>query len=155
MEMGIKESKKNVGCGFSGSFTVELACLFPLILLIIFGIWSLSFYMHHKVWLTAAAYEAASVGTAEGIFEDEKAVSAAQVRARERMEDFFEGNLENKLQVNKVGDEIQVIYLGEVQALYGGMKWKFQARGKSCLCRPVDFIRKVHLAEKVKDAFGR
>ena len=49
-----------------GSFTVETACVMPLILLVLFGTIYLSFFVHNRAWLTAAAYESALSGSMEG-----------------------------------------------------------------------------------------
>lgn len=142
-----EESKK-----LSGSFTVELAGLMPVIFLVIFGIWSLSFYMHHKVWLAGAAYEAATVGAAEGVFSKEKALPAASLRAKERLNEFFEGNDGENVQVVEQNGTIQVCYRGQVTSAYGGLRWEFQSTGRSKICRPTEQIRKLRLTEEM---FGR
>ena len=50
-----------------GSLTVETACVMPLILLVLMGLIYLSFFVHNRAWLTAAAYESAISGSMEGI----------------------------------------------------------------------------------------
>ena len=50
-----------------GSFTIETACVMPLILLVLMGLIYLSFFVHNRAWLTAAAYESAVSGSMEGI----------------------------------------------------------------------------------------
>ena len=37
-----------------GSFTIETACVMPLILLVLMGLIYLSFFVHNRAWLTAA-----------------------------------------------------------------------------------------------------
>ena len=49
-----------------GSFTIETACVMPLILLVLMGLIYLSFFVHNRAWLTAAAYESAVSGSMEG-----------------------------------------------------------------------------------------
>ena len=44
-----------------GSFTIETACVMPLILLVLMGLIYLSFFVHNRAWLTAAAYESAVI----------------------------------------------------------------------------------------------
>ena len=44
-----------------GSMTIEAALLMPLLLLVVTITLYLFFYVHNKVWLTAAAYEAWTV----------------------------------------------------------------------------------------------
>ncbi len=46
-----------------GSMTIEAALLMPLLLLVVTITLYLFFYVHNKVWLTAAAYEAALDGS--------------------------------------------------------------------------------------------
>ena len=48
-----------------GSMTIEAALLMPLLLLVVTITLYLFFYVHNKVWLTAAAYEAALDGSLE------------------------------------------------------------------------------------------
>ena len=50
-----------------GSFTIETACVMPLILLVLMGLIYLSFFVHNRAWLTSAAYESALCGSMEGI----------------------------------------------------------------------------------------
>ena len=45
--------------------TIEAALLMPLLLLVVMITLYLFFYVHNKVWLTAAAYEAALDGSLE------------------------------------------------------------------------------------------
>ena len=49
-----------------GSMTIEAALLMPLLLLVVMITLYLFFYVHNKVWLTAAAYEAAAVWKRHG-----------------------------------------------------------------------------------------
>ncbi len=42
-----------------GSFTIEAACVMSLVLITVMGVLYLSFFVHNRSWLTAAAYEAA------------------------------------------------------------------------------------------------
>lgn len=147
--------KKKKSRYLDGSFTVELACLMPVILLVIFGVWSASFYVHHKVWLTAAAYEAAITGTAESVFQKDQGVVVARLRGEELQKSYFENSSLEKCQISEENDRIQVIYSGDIQALYGGMKWKLQAKGTSVICRPVNFIRKIRMVKNTVTEFGR
>ena len=45
-----------------GSFTIEAACVMSLVLITVMGVLYLSFFVHNRSWLTAAAYEAALAG---------------------------------------------------------------------------------------------
>ena len=46
-----------------GSFTIEAACVMSLVLITVMGVLYLSFFVHNRSWLTAAAYEAALAGS--------------------------------------------------------------------------------------------
>ena len=48
-----------------GSFTIEAACVMSLVLITVMGVLYLSFFVHNRSWLTAAAYEAALAGSME------------------------------------------------------------------------------------------
>ena len=43
-----------------GSFTIEAACVMLIVLLTVMGIIYLSFFVHNRAWLTAAACSAAT-----------------------------------------------------------------------------------------------
>ena len=45
-----------------GSFTIEAACVMSLVLLVLMGVLYLSFFVHNRAWLTAAACESAISG---------------------------------------------------------------------------------------------
>ena len=51
----------------NGSFTIEAACVMSLVLITVMGVLYLSFFVHNRSWLTAAAYEAALAGSIEGV----------------------------------------------------------------------------------------
>ena len=40
-----------------GSFTIEAACVMSLVLITVMGVLYLSFFVHNRSWLTAAACE--------------------------------------------------------------------------------------------------
>lgn len=151
--MGIRRIK---GENFvlKGSFTVELSLLMPLIFFVIFSMVSLSFYMHHKVWLTASAYEAAGVGAGTWSGQDSDRLLAARQRGKERFQDFFNGDVGTYMQVDKIGEDIYVSYKGSVRTLYGGLLWHFKSEGESRICRPAAFIRKVRLVKGVGNVMG-
>lgn len=134
----------------AGSFTVELACLMPLLLLVLFCVLGVGFWMHHKGYLTAAAYEAAIIGC--GQLDKEDAREAALLRMQERAEAFFEPGSTGQLQAEEKGEILEVTGRGSVGSLYGGLRWDFVARGSYRNIRPVEFIRK---ARGVKEIWGQ
>ena len=56
-----------------GSFTIEAACVMSLVLLVLMGVLYLTFFVHNRAWLTAAACESALTGSIEGIRKDGQA----------------------------------------------------------------------------------
>lgn len=66
-----------------GSFTIETACVMPLILLVLMGLIYLSFFVHNRAWLTAAAYESAVSGSMEGIKKNGEIYDTARMRSEE------------------------------------------------------------------------
>ena len=64
-----------------GSFTIETACVMPLILLVLMGLIYLSFFVHNRAWLTAAAYESAVSGSMEGIKKNGEIYDTARMRS--------------------------------------------------------------------------
>ena len=66
-----------------GSFTIEAACVMSLVLITVMGVLYLSFFVHNRSWLTAAAYEAALAGSIEGIQKNGQIYEAASAKAQE------------------------------------------------------------------------
>lgn len=69
-----------------GSFTIEAACVMSLVLLVLMGVLYLTFFVHNRAWLTAAACESALTGSIEGIRKDGQAEQAAEIRCRDQMQ---------------------------------------------------------------------
>ncbi len=64
------EGKKKSTRYWSGSFTVEMAFLMPMILFLIMGCILAAFYYHDKNIISAAAYETAVVGSTKAREKD-------------------------------------------------------------------------------------
>ena len=113
-----------------GSFTIEAACVMSLVLLVLMGVLYLSFFVHNRAWLTAAACESALTGSMEGVRKDGQPQEAASVRSRELGNVGFFGAENLTGQVNG-GKEIKVTYTAvwiwrpEMETCSG---WKFQSR---------------------------
>ena len=86
-----------------GSLTVEAACVMSLILLVIMGLIYLSFFVHNRAWLTAAAYESAVSGSMEGIKRTGQVYDTARMRSEELGSAGFFGaeNLSTQTNVGK------------------------------------------------------
>lgn len=66
-----------------GSFTIEAACVMSLVLITVMGVLYLSFFVHNRSWLTAAAYEAALAGSIEGVQKNGQIYESASAKAQE------------------------------------------------------------------------
>ena len=66
-----------------GSFTIEAACVMSIVLLTVMGVIYLSFFVHNRAWLTAAACEASLSGSMEAVRQDGQAQAAAEIRGEE------------------------------------------------------------------------
>lgn len=65
-----------------GSFTIEAACVMSIVLLTVMGVIYLSFFVHNRAWLTAAACEASLSGSMEAVRQDGQAQAAAETVVR-------------------------------------------------------------------------
>ena len=117
--------------------TIEAALLMPLLLLVVMITLYLFFYVHNKVWLTAAAYEAAL----DGSMETARPEGKSRDKALKKGTGFYESkNL--KLQVSE-GKKVQVTYDLDMFSVYGGFNSHLQVKGSVKVIKPVTWIRKV------------
>lgn len=141
----IKIRKKTQGIfqkAKKGSLTIETACLMPLLLLVLMGILYLSFFVHNRAWLTAAAYESALSGSMEGIRKDGQVYETARIRSEELANTGFFG-AENLSTQTNVGKEVQVTYDLDTVSGYGGLSWHLRTEGTAKIIDPVKHIRKI------------
>lgn len=136
-----------------GSFTVEAACVMPVILLAVIGILYLCFFVHNRVWLTAAAYEAALSGSMEGVKENGQVYETARMRSESLGNTGFFGAENLSMQTN-VGKNVQVTYDLDTISGFGNFSWHVRAEGKSAIVRPVEWIRKIKSAAEALKGFG-
>ena len=136
-----------------GSFTIEAACVMSLVLLVLMGVLYLTFFVHNRAWLTAAACESALTGSMEGIRKDGHAEQAAESRCRELGNVGFFGaeNLTGQVQGGK---KIKVTYTADTISGFGGLKWELMAEGSSLIIRPAAWIRKIKAASEVIEEMG-
>lgn len=136
-----------------GSLTVETACVMPLVLLALMGLLSLCFFVHNRVWLTAAAYESAVSGSMEGIREDGKVYETARMRSEQLGSMGFYGTKNLSTQTN-VGKKVQVTYDLETLPGFGNFFWHLHVEGTSSVVRPVGWVRKIKAAADIVKGFG-
>lgn len=136
-----------------GSLTIETACLMPLLLLVLMGILYLSFFVHNRAWLTAAAYESALSGSMEGIRKDGQVYETARIRSEELANTGFFG-AENLSTQTNVGKEVQVTYDLDTVSGYGGLSWHLRTEGTAKIIDPVKHIRKIRSAAAILKGAG-
>ena len=134
-------------------FTIETACVMPLILLVLMGLIYLSFFVHNRAWLTAAAYESAVSGSMEGIKKNGEIYDTARMRSEELGSIGFFG-AENLGTQTNVGKEVQVIYDLDTISSYGNLSWHLRTEGKSAVINPVKHIRRLRAAQAVLREMG-
>lgn len=131
-----------------GSMTVETACVMPLILLVLMGILYVSFFVHNRAWLTAAAYEAAVSGSMEGIKKDGQVYETARMKSVELGNMGFFG-AENLGTQTNAGKNVLVTYDMDTISSFGGLSWHLHVEGSSEIVRPVGWIRKARAAADI------
>lgn len=141
MKRGNKKMRK-------GSFTIEAACVMSLVLLTIMGVLYLSFFVHNRTWLTAAAYEAALTGSIEGVRKNGQIYESASARGQELCNVGFFGAENLQYQVN-VGKTVRVTCQAETIAGFGGFHWMLKTEGNSKIIRPAQWIRKTKAAAEI------
>lgn len=130
------------------SFTIEAACVMSVVLLTIIGTLYLSFYVHNRSWLTSAAYEAALVGSMEGVRKNGKPYEIAAARGQELGNVGFFGaeNLQCRVNSDKT---VKVVYQADTISGFGGFHWILRTEGSSKIIRPAQWIRKTKAAADI------
>lgn len=131
-----------------GSLTVELSCIMSLILLVLIGLLYLTFFVHNRAWLTAAAYEATLAGSMEGVKEKGQVYETARQRSEELGNIGFFGAENLSVQTN-AGETVQVAYDLDTIASFGELSWHLRAEGSAKIIRPVDWIWKMKAASEI------
>lgn len=131
-----------------GSFTIEAACVMSLVLITVMGVLYLSFFVHNRSWLTAAAYEAALAGSIEGVQKNGQIYEAASAKAQELRNVGFFGAENLSYQVSD-GKTVKVSYQADTIAGFGGFRWVLRTEGSSKIIRPAQWIRKVKAASEI------
>ena len=113
----------------------------------------LSFFVHNRAWLTAAAYESAVSGSMEGIKKNGEIYDTARMRSEELGSIGFFG-AENLGTQTNVGKEVQVTYDLDTISSYGNLSWHLRTEGKSAVINPVKHIRRLRAAQAVLREMG-
>lgn len=131
-----------------GSFTIEAACVMSIVLVTVMGVLYLTFFVHNRTWLTAAAYEAALTGSMEGVQKDGQVYEAASARGQELGNVGFFGAENLQYQVS-TGKTVKVSYQAETISGFGGFHWTLRTEGSSKIIRPAEWVRKVKSASEI------
>lgn len=121
-----------------GSYTVEMAMLSGLWLLVIFASLLLVLGTYSGVRNTAKAVEGAVYGSINGVPRQGDALLAASNRI----------NKENGFSVSGSNREITVSYTNTLEIPYRGLNWRQEGVIKSKVIRPVLFIEKVEKSRR-------
>lgn len=125
-----------------------------IILLAVMGVIYLTFFVHNRAWLTAAACEASLNGSMEAAREDGEPEMAAEIRGEELGNVGFFGAENLRCHVNAGKKKVNVTYEADTIAGFGGFHWKLRTEGSSKVIRPVKWIRKLKAAKETISAFG-
>lgn len=131
-----------------GSFTIETACVMPLILFTLMGILYLFFFVHNRAWLTAAAYESAVSGSMEGIRKEGAVYETARMKSQNLGSSGFFG-AENLSTQTDAGKKVLVTYDLDTIGEYTGLSWHLHVQGEAKVIRPVGWVRKVKAASEL------
>lgn len=135
-----------------GSFTVELACLMPVILLVIFGCIYLCLYVHNRAWLTAAAYESAIIGSRESLVKNGVPAEAAYARGKLLLGPRLFGAENLSMNVSEASKKLTVQFDADTIASYGGLSWHLTAVGSAKAVDPVAFIWRARGFQDIADS---
>lgn len=137
-----EEKRKQMWSTMSkASFTVETACVMPLILLTVTGTLYLCFYVHNRTWLKAAACEAALSGSMEGIKEEGKVQATAEDKAKALADQGFFGGTDLRT-ATETGKGVKVSYDMDTVAVFD-INWKLHVESAAEIVKPVEWVRRI------------
>lgn len=137
-----------------GAFTVELACLMPIFLMVIMGSIYLCFYVHNRAWLTAAANEAALTGIQEVFYKEGDPQEAARERGKTLLAPALFGAENLTMAVSGDKNKVQVAFDADTIASYGGLSWHLQVSSSRKAANPVSFIWKARGMKDLAEIIG-
>ncbi len=125
---GIKKIK------LKGSYTVEMALISGVWLLVIFASLFLILGMQIKVWKTAKICELSVYGSGRALINEENAVNEIRQKAADMQETYI---------VSGGKEEIAVGFQKDFYIPFQSMNWNMKEKWRSKVINPVDFIEKV------------
>lgn len=125
---GIKKLK------LKGSYTVEMALISGVWLLVIFASLFLILGMQIKVWKTAQICELSVYGSGRALINEENAVNEIRQKAADMQETYI---------VSGGKEEIAVGFQKDFYISFQSMNWNMKEKWRSKVINPVDFIERV------------
>lgn len=132
---------RNLG-RLKGSYTVEMALLSGIWLLVIFASLFLILGSYGNVWDTACICETAVYGSGKAVCRAADGVHAAKVRAESSEGHYF---------VSGNKREIIAAFENKLKIPFANLTWKREGMQKSKVIRPVLFIEKVQKARGFRE----
>ncbi len=123
-----------------GSMTVEMAFLMPVFLLVLIGCIYLCFFVHNRVWLSAAAHESALLGCQEIRRKDADPEMAARVRGKLLLSTKLFGAENLQMQVEQRQNVVTVRFDADTIASFGGLGWHLTVEASEKGIDPVGYI---------------
>lgn len=117
-----------------GSYTVEMALISGVWLLVIFASLFLIWGTQTKVWKTAQICELSVYGSGRSVISEETAVKETKQKAADMQESYT---------VSGGKKEISVGFQKEFYIPFQNLNWSMKEKWKSKVIKPVDFIEKV------------
>lgn len=155
-----KERKKHE---YRGSATIEASVIVPFIIVIFVMIIQVSFFLYDECSAWQCCYIAAlraDTVTGEEAKKEELAAHFAKELLQQEMMAASELQLAGVGIEKKAGSDRLVtrakgsVLTGAIDGM-GEEKWSFEARGTENMLRPVQFIRRLRIAERVKETAGK
>lgn len=117
-----------------GSYTVEMALISGVWLLVIFASLFLILGTQSKVWNTAQICELSVYGSGRAVINEENAVRETQQKAADMSE---------KYHISGGKKEFSVGFEKDFYIPFQNLNWEMKETWKSKVIKPVDFIEKV------------
>ena len=126
-----------------GSYTVEMAMISGLWLLVIFASLLLIMGTYERAYDTAVCCEAAACGCTEAV----KRTGDGTAKARERL-----AAGDSKYAVSGSKREITVTFTNKTEIPFQNLVWKWKGILKNKVTRPVLFIERIQKARRYRDS---
>lgn len=117
-----------------GSYTVEMALISGVWILVIFASLFLIWGTQIRVWKTAQICELSVYGSGRAIIDEKNAVKETKQKAADMQETYI---------ISGSKKEISVGFEKQFKIPFQNLNWNMKEKWKSKVIKPVDFIEKV------------